>query len=73
MRSAMRAAAPGSLRRRWSAMLLARCWVRVCLRRGIISPRLVPAVADVSRGMSKVVTAAVGRHRRGNNSRLPGG
>ena len=41
LRSAMRSAAKGSLRRRWSAMSLARCWVRVCLRRGIISPRLV--------------------------------
>ena len=42
------------------------------LRRGIISPRLVVSLPGASPGMSRVMTAAVGRHRRGNNSRLPG-
>ena len=41
-------------------MALARCWVRVCLRRGIVSPRLVVSLPWASPGMSRVMTAAVG-------------
>ena len=64
--SAWRAA---SLNRRSSVMAWVRFWVRVVVRRGIASVRpLALLVASASR----VVMGAVGRHRVGNSSRLPG-
>ena len=53
-------------------MSLARCWVRVCLRRGIISPRLVVSLPWASPGMSRVMTAdtakAINAERRLNDA-----
>ena len=57
-----------SLYRRSSLMAWVRFWARVVVRRGMASVRAESLVASASRA----VTGAVGRHRVGNRSRLPG-
>ena len=58
-----------SLYRRSSLMAWVRFWVRVVVRLGMASVRWVPGLVS---GASRTVTGAVGRHRVGNSSRLPG-
>ena len=58
-----------SLDRRSSLMAWVRLWRRVVVRRGMASVRAAGLVVVVEGVM---VRGAVGRHRVGNSSRLPG-